>query len=206
MTIVASTEPAAPPVNRPVYRCMIALDIEKSTVRTNPVKHALRERMYLLLSEALRQTGVEAHHLDRLTDRGDGVLALVRPIDEIPKTVLLNTFVPALHALLAAYNANVTGLPGCRLGLRLVLHAGDVHDDGKGFFGEELDVAFRLLDAIPVKRALAASSGCLAVVLSEEIFWAVVHHGYGSADAGAYSHRIGVKVAGRHRHGRFAVI
>jgi hypothetical protein len=206
MTLVAGPEPLAPSVDGPVYRSMIAIDIEKSTTRTDPVKRILRDRMYVLLSEAFRQAGVQAHHLDRLTDRGDGVLALVRPADEIPKALLVDRFVSTLHVLLADHNLRAAHAPALRLKLRLVVHAGDVHDDGKGFFGEELDVGFRLLDAVPVKRALAGSPGCLAVILSEEIFCAVVRHGYGTVDSGAYSRRIRVEVAGRHRYGRFAVL
>ena len=38
--------------------------------------------------------------------------------------------------------------------LRAVIHAGEVHYDGKGFFGEDLDVAFRLLDAPRFKAYL----------------------------------------------------
>ena len=30
--------------------------------------------------------------------------------------------------------------------LRAVVHAGEIHDDGRGFYGEDLDVAFRLLE------------------------------------------------------------
>jgi len=31
--------------------------------------------------------------------------------------------------------------------LRTVMHAGEVHVDGRGFYGDDLDSAFRLLEA-----------------------------------------------------------
>jgi hypothetical protein len=185
----------------PVYRSIVALDLERSTQRTNPVKRALRDRMYCLLAETLRGAGIEAHNLDRLTDRGDGVLALIRPADEVPKTVLLDAFVPQLIALLAEHNATMVDSPHLQMRLRVVVHAGDIHDDGKGFFGEELDVAFRLLDAPQVKRALSLSPAPLVLVISDEIFRAIVWHGYGAINAGAYARRVRVKVADRHRQG-----
>ena len=185
----------------PRHRTIVALDMEKSTLRTNPVKRELRHRTYLILDEALRQAGIRERHLDRLTDRGDGVLALIRPVDEVPKTLLLDVFTPVLHTLLLEYNAGVADDPARCLRLRMVIHAGEVHDDGQGFFGEELDVAFRLLDARRVKRALARAHGPLAVVVSDEIYRAIVLHGYGGIDAGDYEPGVRVRVLDRQRYG-----
>ncbi|MFI0452767.1 hypothetical protein [Actinomadura sp. 6N118] len=190
-----------PNANWPIYRTFIALDMEGSTLRTNPAKRVLRDRMYLLLEEGLRRSGVGAHHLDRLTDRGDGVLALIRPADAVPKTLLLDSFIPTLVDLLTDYNHGVADQPPLCLRLRVVIHAGDIHDDGKGFFGEELDVAFRLLDSPHVKRALALSAGSLALAISDEIFRAIVRHGYGTINAGAYRHGFCVRVSDRQRQG-----
>jgi hypothetical protein len=187
---------------QPMHRMIVALDIVKSTLRTNPVKEALRDRTYLLLAEALHRAGIEDGHLERLTDRGDGVLALIRPADEVPKTVLLESFVPSLSALLAECNVEFAHDPARQLGLRLVIHAGEVHDDGRGFFGEELDVAFRLLDAPSVKRSLKLANAPLVVVISSEIYWSIVQHGYGDLDAALYSRIVRVRVGGRQRAGR----
>ena len=187
---------------QPMHRVIVALDIEKSTLRTNPVKEALRHRTYLLLAEALNRAGIEDGHLERLTDRGDGVLVLVRPADEVPKTILLESFVPSLSSLLTDYNAEFVHDPPRQLGLRVVIHAGEVHDDGRGFFGEELDVAFRLLDAPSVKRILRLASVPLVVVVSGEIFWSIVQHGYGDLDAALYDRIVRVRVGGRQREGR----
>ena len=111
--------------------------------------------------------GITAGHLEPMADRGDGVLILIKPHDDVPKTVLLGLFIPVLAALLAEHNATVTR-PALRMRLRAVVHAGEVHDDGKGFYGEDLDVAFRLLEAQKVKGALReAPTSPLVLVVSE---------------------------------------
>ena len=74
-------------------------------MRTNLVKGELRRVMYDLLEHSLEAVAITGHRLESLTDRGDGVLALVRPHDEAPKTVLLERFIPLLD-LIAGYNAS----------------------------------------------------------------------------------------------------
>ncbi len=103
----------------PVYRSIIALDVEKSTMRTNPVKGELRRVMYDLLGHSLEAAGISGNCLERLTDRGDGFLVLVKPYDEVPKTVLLGRLVPLLATLLGDYNAQAA-----RAELRMRLRLG----------------------------------------------------------------------------------
>lgn len=187
----------------PVHRAIVAVDVEGSTQRTNPIKEELRRRIYQLFSEALYATGIEDRHLDRLTDRGDGFLALLRPADEVPKTLLLDQLIPTLSALLFDHNfsASRPRTSGLQLRLRAVVHAGEIHDDGKGVFGEPLDVAFRLLDAPAVKKALRLTAAPLVLVVSEEIFWSIVRQGYEGIDDQAYEPLVRVRVAGRRRQG-----
>ncbi len=187
----------------PVHRAIVAVDIEDSTSRTNPIKEELRGTVYQVLMRALRAVGIGDQHLDRLTDRGDGLLALVRPADEIPKTLLIDPLIPTLSALLSDYNRSAPALehPARRLRLRTVVHAGEVHDDGKGFFGEPLDVAFRLLDAAPVRKCLRRTMAPLVLVVSDEIFWSIVWHGYNGIDGQTYEPLVHVRVAGRPHRG-----
>jgi hypothetical protein len=190
-------------VTWPVHRSIVAVDMEKSTQRTNPVKEEFRRRVYNMLDRALYSVGIRSHHLDRITDRGDGVLALVRPADEVPKTLLLHPLIPTLSGLLRDYNSRISALqrPDWRLRLRAVVHAGEVHDDGMGFFGEALDVAFRLLDAPAVKKTLRLTNAPLVLVVSEEIFWPIVSQGYLGIDQTAYEPLVRVRVCGRQRRG-----
>ena len=115
----------------PVHRSIVAVDVEGSTKRTNPAKGKLRRILYDLLERALRTAGIGPRHLEELADRGDGVLILIRPYDDVPKTVLLGRLIPALTTLLAEHNAAVAE-PELRMRLRAVVHAGEVHDDGMG--------------------------------------------------------------------------
>ena len=93
-------------------------------------------------------------HYDRFIDRGDGILALIHPVDQAPKTLLLNRVFPLLSQLLTDYNASLPQHSQLQrqLRIRVVMHAGEVHYDANGCFGEALEIAFRLLDADRVKR------------------------------------------------------
>jgi hypothetical protein len=184
----------------PVHRSIVAVDVEGSTKRTNPVKGELRRVLYELLDRALTASGIGPRHLEELGDRGDGVLILIRPHDDVPKTVLFGRLIPMLTALLAEYNEAVIE-PELRMRLRAVIHAGEVHDDGHGFYGDDIDVAFRLLEAPRVKRVLReAPEAPLVLVVSEEIWAGVVRHGY--ARGGLYRQRVYVRVGDRLRRGR----
>ena len=149
----------------PVHRSILAVDIEGSTQRTNPVKEELRKQVYRLVVRALGMAGVNNGYYDPLIDRGDGVLILLRPVDEFPKPLLLSHLLPALVKLLVVYNGGISSADQARiLRLRMVVHAGEVHYDGKGPFGDDLDLALRLLDAPRFKAHLKNGAGPLAVV------------------------------------------
>src|SRR5262249_435245 len=109
--------------------------------------------------------------------------------------------IPALARRLAAYNASlqVTHDPHRQLRLRAVVHAGEVHYDGNGPFGEALDVAFRLLDAAAVKILLQHTAAPLALVVSDDGFCTVGRHGYDGIDEHAFTPSVCVQIAG-HKH------
>jgi hypothetical protein len=188
------------PLADPVYRLIVALDLEGSTKRTNPMKGELRRVLYDLLERSLEAAGIGRRHLEGLADRGDGVLILIRPHDDVPKTVLFGRLIPTLTTLLAEHNATAAR-PEMRARLRVVVHAGEVHDDGRGFYGDDLDVAFRLLNSRTVKRVLReAPAAPLVVVVSEEMFSGIIRHGY--VEGGPYQQRVQVRVGERQRRGR----
>jgi hypothetical protein len=163
----------------PVHRSILAVDIEGSTRRTNPVKEELREEVYRLVVEALYVAGIDSQYCDPFTDRGDGILVLLRPADELPKPLLLSRLVPVLASLLVAHNSGISPADQPRvLRLRAVIHAGEVHYDEKGPFGEDLDVAFRLLDAPRFKTHLKNATVPLALVASDYIYQTIIRHGY----------------------------
>lgn len=191
LTVVPSRD--VRPGTEPVHRSIVVVDVEASTTRTNPERGELRRVMYAMLEQALHVSGITAGHLEPMADRGDGVLILIKPHDDVPKTVLLGVFIPALATLLDEHNAAVSR-PALRLRLRAVIHAGEIHDDGRGFYGEDLDVAFRLLNAQEVKDALReAPAAPLVLVVSEAIFTGIVRHRYAGTDD--YEPLVRVRVA-----------
>lgn len=189
----------------PVHRSILVIDLEKSTGmhRTNPIKGELRREIYRMLNVALDRTGVKPEFLDRFEDRGDGVLVLIHPVDEVPKTHLLSRFVPEIAGLLVDHNRSLPPTERASRGMRLrmVVHAGEVHDDGNGYYGEALDVACRLLDAPKLKRSLRETAGPFVLAVSEEIYWGVVRHEYDGISAASYRPGLRVHVAGRRRQG-----
>jgi hypothetical protein len=188
-----------------VHRSIVGFDIEKSTSapRTNPIKQELRDELYRMIEEAMTVTGIGTEHCDPFEDRGDGLLALIHPIDEIPKAYILSRLLPELTRLLAERNRGLPAAEQARrqIRLRAVVHAGEVHHDDRGCFGEALDLACRLLDAARLKRQLRTSTEPLALVVSEDIYWGVVKHEYDGIREAAFRPAIAVNVAGRHRQG-----
>jgi hypothetical protein len=183
----------------PHYRCIVALDIESSTTRPNPVKGELRNKVYELFEMALCTAGISRRDRDRFIDRGDGILSLIHPVDQSPKALLLNRAIPLLSRLLAEYNGSLPrhSRPQRQLRIRVVLHAGEVHYDANGCFGEALDVAFRLLDAARVTRALRETADPLVLIVSEDIHSSVVRQDYNGRSQESFHPLVRVRVAGR---------
>lgn len=182
----------------PHYRTIFAVGIGDSTARTDMAKADLRYAMYDMLDNALCSSGIIPAYRDNFIDRGDGVLTLIRPVDQVPKTLLLNQVVPTLESLLCNHNA---GLPSRYIRLKVAVHAGEVHYDRGGCFGEALDITCRLLDAPEVKRTLVRVMPPLALVVSEMIYQSVVRHDYQGIDGRAFEGRVVVNVAGQCHRG-----
>jgi hypothetical protein len=157
-----------------VHRAIVVVDVEGfgDQGRTNPDQMAVRDGLYQAMQDAFGQAGIPWDSCGH-EDRGDGVFVLVPA--EVPKALLAESLPPALVAALRAHNG---GHPGPeRIRLRMALHAGEVHYDQHGVTAVAVNLAFRLLDAGPLKAALASSSGVLAVIVSSWFFEEVVRHG-----------------------------
>jgi hypothetical protein len=187
----------------PHHRTIFAVDIESSTTRTNPIKAELRTTLYELLDAALCSAGICERHRDRFFDRGDGLLALIHPVEQASKVPLLSCAIPSLNQFLTDYNASLPrlGRPERQLRIRAVVHAGEVHYDVNGCFGEALDVAVRLLDAPPVKKALRVTASPLILVVSEDIYRSVVRQRYDGIDQDTFRPLVCVQVAGDYYRG-----
>lgn len=80
----------------PLHRVIIAVDIEGSTNRHNLAKAAMRDDLYFFVEAAMVECGITEDLREPFFDRGDGLLALVAPADEVPKARLLTEFVPTM--------------------------------------------------------------------------------------------------------------
>ncbi|HEY2523366.1 MAG TPA: hypothetical protein VGJ19_24855 [Streptosporangiaceae bacterium] len=161
-----------------VHRTIVVADIAESThpVRTNDDRLVIRDAMYDALAEAF---GRHDWQRCRWEDRGDGVLILVPP--EIPKARLVTGLPDRLEAALARHNLAMEERGGERaaasqVGLRVAVHAGEVTFDRYGVVGAAIDHTFRLVDAPPLKAALAGSLEASALVVSEWFYSDVVYH------------------------------
>lgn len=171
-----------------VHRTIVAVDVEGfgNRHRTNPNQVAVRDGLYRAMREAFEQAGIPWADRDH-EDRGDGMFILVGP--EVPKSLLAESLPSALVAALRGHNAAHPDSE--RIRLRMALHAGEVNYDEHGATAAAINLTFRLLEAGPVKEALAGSSGVLAVIASSWFFEEVVRHS--AVDVAAY-HSVSVTV------------
>ena len=156
-----------------VHRAIVCVDMEGfgDRRRTNPDQVMARDGLYRALSQAFARSGLyweDCYH----EDRGDGALILI-PSD-VPKSLLVTDVPRELAAALSEHNQAHDRQ--ARIRLRLAVHAGEIHHDAHGVTGTAINVAFRLLEAAPLKRALAGSSGVLAVIASRWFFEEVIRH------------------------------
>ena len=156
-----------------VHRAIVCVDVEGfgDRRRTNPDQVVIRDGLYCALSRAFARSGMsweDCYH----EDRGDGALILTPP--DVPKSLLVTDVPKELAASLSEHNQAHDRQEQIRL--RLAVHAGEIHHDAHGVAGTAINVAFRLLEAAPLKRALARSSGVLVVIASRWFFEEVIRH------------------------------
>jgi hypothetical protein len=159
----------------PVHRTIVVVDVEEfgDRRRTNAHQVTVRNGLYAALRRAFDAVGLAWDACDR-EDRGDGVFILV-PAD-IPKAAFVDSVPYALAVELREHNAIHS--VGERIRLRMALHAGEVAYDEHGATAVSINLAFRLVDAEPLRVALANSPGILALITSEWFFDEVVRHSH----------------------------
>jgi integrase len=175
----------------PAMHCaIVCVDVERyaDQRRTNQDQVAVRDALYRSLRAAFDGSGIRwdrCYH----EDRGDGVLVLIPP--EVPKNLLVARVPGELAAALAAHNGAHDAKTQIRL--RMVVHAGEIVQDEHGVAATALNVAFRLLEAEPLKKALGGSAGMLAVIASQWFYDEVIRHDSVSTPASYRPARISVK-------------
>jgi len=156
-----------------VHRTILIVDVEGfgHPQRTNGDQVAVRSGMYRALRVAFEAAGIPWDSCD-VEDRGDGVFVLAGA--EVPKAAFVESLPRALATALRRHNS--THLGPERIRLRMALHAGEITYDDFGVTAKSINLAFRLLDAPPLKSALAGSPGVLALIVSSWFFTEVVRH------------------------------
>ena len=151
----------------------MVVDVERfgDPTRTNLNQLVVRGGLYSAMAQAFSESGVAWDGCET-EDRGDGALILVPP--DVPKTCLV-TDLPSRLAM-AVNRHNVSRVLPERMRLRIALHAGEVYHDAYGVTGTAINHAFRLVDAPVLKAALDASTGLLALIVSDWLFSEVVRH------------------------------
>jgi hypothetical protein len=139
--------------------------------RTRANYVALRTGMYESVTTAFAEAGIPWDACVK-EDVGDSILVLAPPT--IPKGAFVGPLPQALTKALDSHNA--THIPEERVKLRLSLHAGEITFDNYGIAGAPIIHAARLLDAPPLKEALASSPGSLAMIVSDWFYTDVVRH------------------------------
>jgi hypothetical protein len=98
-----------------------------------------------------------------------------------------------LHRLLTDHNADHAEYA---FQLRVAVHAGEVHYDEWGQYGEALDITCLLLDAPEFRRALTNNSAPLMLVVSDDIYRTIVRHRYDEIDDRTYRPIVQIEVDG----------
>ena len=156
-----------------VHKTICAVDIAgfggNDRTRTNYV--AIREGMHRSLTDAFLASGIPWGECYQEIN-GDSVLVLAPAA--VPKGKFVERLPLALAAALHAFNEEHPSDE--RIKLRLALHAGEITHDNLGVTAPAIIHTFRLLEAKPLKAALADSPGALAMIASDWFFDEVIRH------------------------------
>jgi len=156
---------------RSAYQIILITDIENFTgqTRNDVIRAQLRALLRQLLIAALASASIEATRYT-LRSTGDGWLAAIDPGVGKPRVVGL--VVDQLASSLRRRNHRAD--PAGRLRVRLVVHAGDLLEDTDGeLTGDQLNFAFRLLDANQLRKLLKHAEGPLVSCVSDVVYQVV---------------------------------
>jgi hypothetical protein len=163
---------AAPALPADGQMCaLFAVDIVGFTRpdRDDDTRRYLHEKLYEYLQIAFDSSGVPWQGCYS-EDRGDGALIVVPP--GISFKSLIYPLPERLRRLIRRHNH--VSRESAAIQLRAAVHIGPVEYDGHGFIGTDVSFAFRMLEARPVKRMLAASDAELCLAVSDYVYRSLV--------------------------------
>lgn len=162
--------------NRLMYRLVLAVDVEKYSVRD--VREQLRAQTELqrILRAAAKDAGLDQRDWYEQVS-GDGELVVLPEDADIPAVV--GDFTASLEAVLDEVNRG----GGTPLRIRVAMHHGTLTPGPFGPAGDAPIVVSRLLDARPLRRLLADERDRdLALIVSQSLYQDVVRTGFCSLD------------------------
>jgi hypothetical protein len=160
------------------------VDIEEfsAAYRNDTIRVRLQASLQGLLTTTFSATGIDEAQFTMDTT-GDGWLVTIAPA--VGKPRILGPVVDRLAAGLRRRNRRADQAE--RLRLRLVLHAGDLlSDQVGGFVGDQLNFAFRLLDAQQFRVLLERASGPVVACVSDEVYRQVIAQRHEGLDPAAF--------------------
>ena len=161
---------AAPPPGGQVC-AMLAFDIEGFTRpdRDEAIRIHLHKALYEILAEAFEGSGMPWDQC-RHEDRGDGALVILPP--GMPGQPVIDPFPERLRGLLRRHNG--IARDAAQMRLRAAAHIGPVYSDAYGAVGDDINLLFRMLEAAPLRRALAGSATEVALIISDYVYRTIV--------------------------------
>ncbi|MEU6001162.1 hypothetical protein ABZ837_25440 [Streptomyces sp. NPDC047197] len=156
-----------------LHRTILLFDIEQFGTRDDVEQAFLRRMLYDVADDTLSAADISETARLR-ADRGDSVVELIDA--NVPVSGLLKALLTETPMLLHAKNRLMAG--STRMRLRIVLAAGYVGVDDKGWIGGDLNHAFRLLDAEPLRQALRTGADSSVLCVSDTVYQGVVRHGH----------------------------
>jgi class 3 adenylate cyclase len=158
-------------IQRVVYRPLVAVDVEKYSVKDAREQLLAQEDLHQILDEAATSCGVERKQWCKLF-RGDGEIAILPGNADI--ATIVGDFTG--HVEVALRRRNQAQCSGSRLRLRVAIHYGTLVRGGPfGPAGDAPVVVSRLLDAKPLRSMLAThQERNSALIVSPSIYENVV--------------------------------
>jgi vacuolar-type H+-ATPase subunit E/Vma4 len=150
---------------------LFAVDIAGFTRpdRDDDIRRHLHEELYDLMRKAFDGSGIPWAECFS-EDRGDGILVIVPP--DISARGIIDALPDRLASLVRRHNH--VSCPAAAFQLRAAAHIGPVSYDGYGLVGSDVNLLFRLLEARPLRRELAASGAELALGVSDYMYRSTV--------------------------------
>ena len=137
--------------------------------RDDEIRLYLHEKLYDVLERAFDGSGIpwaDCFH----EDRGDGALIVIPP--DVACKGIIDPLPERLRGLIRRHNHVSCQAAGIQL--RAAAHIGPVEHDGHGFVGTDINLLFRMLEARPLRQALAGSSAELALIVSDDVYRSLV--------------------------------